>query len=215
MYILSNSIKQRINLLDLNRESRISRLGTNFGDVVFGLDAQMRQILMQSRHHIFTQIGVRGRACEGGTGKLRTEVKLTMTLGAVGYQTQILRAQRINIITILRLVDIKRAAHLVEVATHCVHLGIECKVREGISLIHIHRIKVGIINLQVEIIHRTVAIQIGLALESKLQRSTITRHLTRKALVVDCSRYPQIGIVAVVEIKLTNLAPDPTSDARL
>ena len=130
MYILGNSIKQGINLLDLNRECRIARLGTSLGDITIGLDAQMRQILMQSRHHIFTQIGVRGRACEGGIGKLRTEVKLTMTLGAVGYQTQILRAQCIDIITILRLVDIKRTAHLVEVATHCVHLGIECKVRK-------------------------------------------------------------------------------------
>ena len=66
-----------------------------------------------------------------------------------------------------------------------------------------------------EIIHWTITIQISLALESKLQRSAVARHLTRKALVVDSSCYPQIGVVAVVEIKLTNITPDLTTNARL
>ena len=170
---LGDGVQQRVNLLDGHLQRRIAAL-LILGKVGIALHLKVWQILVGRHLQEAHQIGIGCRAGKCSIGKLRVKAQLAALLGAMGNQSYVLRAQSILAVAVETIIDIHRATHCIGRASHSIKVGIQGKMRQGVSLVDIHRKEVGIIHLEFKVVERSVAIHISLTRKVKLQRSAVT-----------------------------------------
>ena len=215
---VGHRVGHRREVLHVDRQHRIvvhDAHGAGGPFACLPLVIEQRDVFFEARPQIFEDGLVIGPAAEGRVGEFRLQRQVFAAGTVLSVQRKPRRAERIGIIAVDHVAHGHLAVQVVQRPSRSARLDQRRKHRDAVAAVEMHTGKVGVDQIQVEIVVRPFGIESHLALKIEPERRIVGPDVPVEGLFGQAAAETQRIVVIAVEFQLRNAAVDARVDQPL